>query len=242
MNNLERLVKGKKGEHIRQMFNRIAQRYDLANHFLSFGVDRAWRSRTRAELSILFPSHSPLILDVCCGTGDLSFELSGLGPVIGLDFAHAMLRMGRQKLNHRVGAIHNIQFLEGDGMTLPFRDESFDIVTAAFGVRNFENLGIGLREMIRVLRPKGVVAILEFSKPRLAGFSALYNLYFNRVLPFLGGMLTGHSEPYRYLPASVQRFSEPGELGRRLSREGLVNPRVIALTFGVASLCLARKE
>ena len=235
-----RLVKDKRSGDIRQMFNAIAHRYDLANHVLSIGIDRLWRRRTRRELSRILGVARPRILDVCCGTGDLSRELSLLGPVMGVDFAHDMLIRGHRKIATDP-AVQGVHFVEGDGLALPVRDGTFDAVTAAFGVRNFEDLQAGLREMASKLRVDGVLAILEFSKPDWPVFSAAFRLYFKRILPLLGGFITGHRGAYTYLPASVESFIEPGLMMDELRSLGMRDIHAIKLTGGIARLYLARK-
>jgi demethylmenaquinone methyltransferase/2-methoxy-6-polyprenyl-1,4-benzoquinol methylase len=237
----ENLLRHKKSAQIREMFNSIAHRYDLANHVLSAGIDRSWRKRARRELAAMFPGAPLRILDVCCGTGDLSLELAVLGKVVGLDFARHMLKRGQAK----VSAFQNgraVELLEGDSLALPFGSGTFDVVSAAFGVRNFENLHAGLREMARVLRGGGALAILEFSKPSLPGFALIFNLYFFKVLPALGGFLTGHTGPYRYLPASVQGFLDAAQMKKYLCEAGLSRVRAIRLTGGVATLYLGIRD
>ena len=235
-----RLVKDKRATDIRRMFNAIAPHYDVANHVLSIGIDRLWRRRARRELCRMLAMPRPRILDVCCGTGDLSLELSLLGPVVGLDFARDMLALGRNKIAGGP-ANRRIDFLEGDGLALPVRDMSFDAATAAFGVRNFENLRTGLQEMARVLRIGGVLAILEFSRPDWPIISAGFGFYFRRILPLLGGLITGHRSAYEYLPASVESFIEPGRMMDELRVLGLKEVVARRLTGGVARLYLARK-
>ena len=236
----ETWVREKNGASIRGMFNSIAHRYDLANHVLSVGVDRYWRTRVRTELQKLFPTEEPSILDVCCGTGDLSLELCKLGQVVAVDFAGDMLRIGKRKTS--VGNVgHGIRFFEADCLQLPFKNESFDIATAAFGVRNFEHLSVGLLEMSRVIRPGGAVAILEFSKPHWPAFSTAFRLYFKHILPLLGGLLTGQREPYRYLPASVESFVDPEYMDHVFRGEGINHSTVTSLTGGIARLYIGQK-
>jgi demethylmenaquinone methyltransferase/2-methoxy-6-polyprenyl-1,4-benzoquinol methylase len=189
----------------------------------------------------MFPRIPLRILDVCCGTGDLSLELAVLGKVVGLDFARHMLKIGQAKVAaFQCGQA--IELLEGDGLELPFRTRTFDVVAVAFGVRNFENMQTGLREMVRVLRAGGVLAILEFSMPSIPGFALIFDLYFLKILPALGGLLTGQTRPYRYLPASVQDFVDLAQMKENLHEAGLGQVRAIRLTGGVATLYLGIRD
>jgi len=231
----------KKAAVVRGMFNSIAWRYDLANHVLSFGADLLWRRRLHRRLSAQFAGKTMRILDICCGTGDLGLELSPLGTVIGADFAHLMLLRARQKSRGRK-TDHPLYWVESDALHLPFAAESFDAVSVAFGIRNFEDLEAGLRELAVVLRPYGILAVLEFSMPRRALFSGLYRYYFQSILPLLGGWITGNTHAYHYLPASVNLFSSPAEIGALMKRCGLVPFQVESWTGGIACCTLARKE
>jgi demethylmenaquinone methyltransferase / 2-methoxy-6-polyprenyl-1,4-benzoquinol methylase len=231
----------KKTASVRGMFNSIAWRYDLANCLLSLGIDRWWRRSMRCRLAARYRRTRPQILDVCCGTGDLAFELCRLGTVTGADFARGMLLHARKKTGPTAKEALT-GWIEADVLSLPFRADSFDIVSAAFGIRNLENLERGIAEIVRVLRPGGVLAILEFSMPRGRYFAAFYRFYFRRILPRLGGWITGRPEAYRYLPASVSLFSRPAEVSALLQRNGLVPQVVEEWTGGVVVCYLFEKE
>src|SRR5437762_3740890 len=195
---------------VREMFTAIAPRYDLLNHLLSANVDKLWWRRTARTFSAVLARPDAKVLDLCCGTGDMAFALRRQGSeahITGADFSHAMLVRATAKSDQR----QKMRWIEADALRLPFPDESFDLVTSAFGFRNLADYDAGLREICRVLRPGGECGILEFSEPRgLMG--KIYNLYFKGVLPRVGRLISGSSGAYSYLPASVQRFPEPPEL------------------------------
>ncbi len=199
---------GAAAAHVRSLFDSIAPSYDRLNHLLSFGLDRWWWRKAARRFSPLLARPEAKILDICCGTGDMTHALLALRPpaaepVIGLDFSAGMLGRARAKY-----ATANARWLEGDAMHLPFADASLDLVTAAFGFRNLANYADGLREIARVLKPGGQIGILECNQP--GGLNGhIYNLYFHRILPLVGGILSGDRAAYRYLPASVQRFPRP---------------------------------
>ncbi|MBI4482022.1 MAG: ubiquinone/menaquinone biosynthesis methyltransferase, partial [Acidobacteria bacterium] len=185
----------KRPSAVREMFASIAPRYDFLNHLLSACIDRRWRAFTARKLREALPGPPPLVLDLCCGTGDLALELHSLSPsssVVGCDFCHPMLVLGARKA-HRA---RRILLVEGDALRLPFGDNLFDALTIGFGLRNLESLESGLREMRRVLRPDGVLAILEFSRPRPSLLRPLFQLYLVHLLPRLGDWLSGHRGPY----------------------------------------------
>lgn len=198
-------------EHVREIFGSIAPTYDRLNHLLSFGLDRRWWRRTAAVFSGILARPGALILDICCGTGDQTAALlarrpPNAEPVMGLDFSAAMLQHAEAKY---AGA--NVRWIEGDAMSLPFADNSLDLVTSAFGFRNLTNYAAGLAEIRRVLRPGAALGILECNQPDgLMG--ALYNLYFQQALPRIGGWVSGERSAYEYLPASVQRFPRPAAM------------------------------
>src|SRR5215472_6266810 len=208
---------------IREMFTQIAPRYDLLNHLLSFELDRLWRARAAKHLRPILERPDALVLDLCCGTGDLAFALAhtGRAHILGADFAHTMLvRAGAKSAAlfaaDGPGATRRMQFFEADALGLPFADTSFDLVTSAFGFRNLANYEAGLREIYRVLKPGGTIAILEFAEPP-EGFSGdLYRWYFTKVLPRIGWLISGHQSAYTYLPKSVARFFRPSELAALL--------------------------
>ncbi len=183
------------------MFGAIAGRYDFLNHFLSANIDRRWRGICVREIQKRIPASPPRILDVGCGTADLSLAFARLGPVVGCDFCHPMLVIGAQKISKSPHP--SIALLGADALRLPFADASFDAVVSAFVLRNLSDMDLGLREMRRVLRPGGVMGFLEFGMPRIPLLGGLYRIYFLRILPKLGKMISGVDGPYGYLPSSV---------------------------------------
>ncbi len=206
-------------DHVRSLFDSIAPSYDRLNHLLSFGLDRHWWRKASKRFAEVLRRPEARVLDICCGTGDMTAALlkrrpATGDPVTGLDFSPQMLARARGKY---VSA--KAQWVEGDAMHLPFPDASLDLVTAAFGFRNLTNYADGLREIARVLRPGGQIGILECNQPDgLNG--ALYNLYFHQILPVVGGALSGDRAAYRYLPASVARFPRPPQMLRMLAEAG----------------------
>lgn len=223
---------------VREMFGRIAGKYDLLNHVLSANIDRSWRRICVAEVHRRLGPGVHRTLDIGCGTADLSLEFAGLGPVVGCDFCHPMLRLGREKAI-RAGCSQTVQLVEGDALQLPLADARFDAVVSAFVLRNLANLESGLREMRRVLRPGGLVAVLDFGMPRDTWWAGLYRFYFTRVLPRLGGAVSGVDGPYRYLPESVQSFPQPGELRQIMESCGFRRTEALLLTAGIAILLTA---
>ncbi len=217
------------------MFGAIAGRYDFLNHFLSANLDRQWRRICVSEIEKRIAAPLPKILDVGCGTADLSLAFSRLGPVVGCDFCHPMLQIGAQKIakaQHRL----SISLLEADALVLPFADASFDIVVSAFVLRNLAGLDQGLREMRRVLHPGGCLGILEFGMPRIPLLASLYRWYFLQVLPKVGGLFSGVEGPYGYLPTSVQAFPPVEELQKKVELAGFENVEYKLLTAGIAIL------
>jgi demethylmenaquinone methyltransferase/2-methoxy-6-polyprenyl-1,4-benzoquinol methylase len=209
------------------MFTRIAPRYDLLNHLLSLQLDRLWRARAAKHLRSILSRPDALVLDLCCGTGDLAFSLarSGNARIVGADFAHAMLVRAKEKSAALVASASGnsamaLSLFEADAMRLPFAEASFDLVTTAFGFRNLSNYEAGLREIQRVLKPGGTVAILEFAEPRNGLLGGLYRWYFCKVLPKIGGLISGESAAYSYLPKSVARFFHPPELASLMAAVG----------------------
>jgi len=228
-----------KKEMVQSMFNNIAPKYDLLNHLLSAGIDKGWRRKVRKALA---GDHPEIILDVATGTGDLAIELAKLPvkKIIGIDIAEDMLKIGRKKVAKR--KLDQIIVLEpGDSENIRFKDDYFDAITVAFGVRNYENLEKGLSEMYRVLKPGKKVAILEFSKPAAFPMKNLYQFYFNHILPAIGRMVSKDKSAYTYLPQSVARFPEKKDFMDVLMKVGFKNPRQKRLTFGIATLYLADK-
>ncbi|HUI75094.1 MAG TPA: bifunctional demethylmenaquinone methyltransferase/2-methoxy-6-polyprenyl-1,4-benzoquinol methylase UbiE [Candidatus Acidoferrum sp.] len=233
------------GRKVRDMFAQIAPRYDLLNHLLSFQLDRLWRARTARLLKPILGRPDAVVLDLCCGTGDLALALSrsAKARIIGADFAHPMLVRALEKSATvaRPGAAHPIQFLETDALCLPFADASFDLVTTAFGFRNLANYEAGLREFRRVLKPGGTLAILEFTEPPEGILGNLYRWYFCKVLPRIGGIISRNRSAYSYLPQSVARFFRPNELVALLSSVGFAGPQVRVWTFGTLALHTAER-
>lgn len=216
------------------MFAGIAGRYDLLNHLLSGNVDKRWRRLVARSLQ---PSlvEGARVLDVACGTGDLSLVLAtaGAAEVVGLDFCRPMLEIARRKAE---AGPCRVPFVEGDALRLPFADETFDAVTIAFGLRNLAGLKEGLGELRRILRPGGRVAVLEFSSPVLPGFRALFRFYFTRVLPRIGGLVSGSRGAYEYLPDSVSRFPDQKRLAEMMRETGFEEVGYRNLTGGIAAL------
>jgi demethylmenaquinone methyltransferase / 2-methoxy-6-polyprenyl-1,4-benzoquinol methylase len=219
------------------MFSQIARRYDFLNHVLSGNVDKRWRRIVATRVREKLPSSRACILDVACGTGDLSltlFEITGAG-VVGTDFCRPMLDIAAGKTSGR------IRLIEGDALDLPFRDGTFDAATIAFGLRNLSNVESGLAELSRVLKPGGWVAVLEFSRPANAILRPLFNLYFRKVLPLMGGLVSGSRGAYTYLPASVQKFPDQSQLSLLMEQAGFVQVVYENLTGGIAALHLGKR-
>jgi demethylmenaquinone methyltransferase/2-methoxy-6-polyprenyl-1,4-benzoquinol methylase len=222
------------------MFTAIAPRYDLLNHLLSLNVDRLWWRRTAKMFSDILNRPDANVLDLCCGTGDMAFALArrseGASPrILGVDFSHAMLRRANGK-----SAGTSLRWVEADALRLPFASNSFDLITTAFGFRNLADYDAGLREMVRVLRPGGECGILEFGEPGgLVG--KLYRIYFKRMLPAIGTLISGVRGPYAYLPASVERFPEPGQMLERMRRAGFAEASWTPYTLGIAGLYRGKK-
>ena len=228
-----------KKAQVAKMFDNIAARYDFLNHFLSLGIDILWRKRAIREIEKISPK---TILDIATGTGDLALEASVLKPtkIIGVDISEGMLNIGREKMKKNgLDSIIDLQF--GDSENLPFEDNSFDAVTAGFGVRNFEDLPKGLSEMCRVMKKGGKIAILEPAEPTTFPFKQLYSLYFTRFLPFFGKLVSKDNAAYTYLPKSVAAFPSGQAFLRELEIAGFRHPQHIKLTFGVAALYIATK-
>lgn len=222
------------------MFGSIARRYDLLNHLLSGNVDRLWRNRCVREVGKRIPVPGPRILDVGCGTGDLSLAFAELGPVVGCDFCHPMLVVGSEKIADARKWRH-VSLLEGDALLLPFEDHAFDAVVSAFLLRNLVSTEKGLAEMYRVLRRGGVVAILDFAMPTAPVLGSLYRAYFRRVLPRIGKWVSGVDGPYNYLPESVEEFPSPPKIAEMVNGVGFDPCEVIRLTGGIAVLYVATR-
>jgi demethylmenaquinone methyltransferase/2-methoxy-6-polyprenyl-1,4-benzoquinol methylase len=213
----------------------VAHRYDTANHLLSFQIDRYWRARTVRRVSDVLDRPDARVLDICCGTGDLvvALEKGRGGPVLGADFCHPMLEGARRKIARR--GLRSAVF-EADALNLPLAAASLDLITVAFGFRNLANYRAGLDEMRRVLKPGGVAAILEFSQPPNPVFAALYDFYSRRILPLVGGVLSGRRDAYRYLPESVRRFPGPEELARAMREASFREVVYERMTGGIVAL------
>jgi len=215
------------------MFGRVAHRYDFANHLLSFGIDRLWRRRVVKLVRPVLHREGALVLDLCCGTGDLMLALGrNRGhAVMGSDFCHPMLKAASRK-------DRQAPLIEADGLLLPFSNGSLDLITIAFGFRNFANYEAGLIEMRRVLRPNGLLAILEFSQPPNNFLRTVYEWYSGCVLPKIGGIVSGSRDAYEYLPSSVRKFPGAEELARMMEAAGFAPVTFQRLTFGVVAIHL----
>ncbi len=227
------------GRAVREMFTSIAPRYDLLNHVLSFNVDRLWWSRAARTFAAILSNPEAKVLDLCCGTGDMTHALrrraNQATKIIGADFSHAMLQRATIK-----GSGTSLRWVEADALSLPFKSQSFDLITAAFGFRNLADYDAGLREIARVLKPSGECGILDFGEPHgLIG--KFYRFYFKQVLPRVGTLISGVEGPYKYLPASVERFPEPAEMLQRMRRAGFSHTTWSPYTFGIAGLYRGRK-
>lgn len=230
--------KGKK-EQVTNMFNKVSKRYDLLNHLLSLGVDIIWRKKA---IKLLRKEQPNQILDVATGTGDFALEALSLKPerIVGIDISEGMLEVGRQKMKKK-GVEDIIQLQLGDSEDLPFPDKQFDAVIAAFGVRNFENLEKGLAEMHRVLKPGGMLVIIELSKPRVFPFKQLFNFYFKTILPKIGKGISDDSSAYTYLPASVQEFPDGDRFLSILQNVGFKQTKCKLLSLGISSIYTGKK-
>jgi demethylmenaquinone methyltransferase/2-methoxy-6-polyprenyl-1,4-benzoquinol methylase len=226
----------KSPDRIERMFDAIAGRYDLLNHLLSAGIDRRWRRRAIQALAL---TGRELVVDLCTGTGDLAIAAvhatPGAARVVGIDFSSAMLRVGRRKLQ-RAQLDSRVALIRGDVTRIPVGDGSVDAVTIAFGIRNVNNVQAACREMARVLRPGGRLAILEFAVPEVPVIGPAYRWYLHRVLPRIGRAVSGSSEAYGYLSASIDAFASPAELVTTLRQTGFVDISTARLTVG--SVCL----
>jgi len=221
--------------YVRGMFGRVARRYDLLNHLLSFQIDRYWRRRTVARVRAILERRDARVLDICCGTGDLTLAIGdkSTGMVMGSDFCHPMLEQAQRKGVRRL--------VEADALQLPFRDETLDLVTVAFGFRNFANYRRGLEELRRVLKPGGTLAVLEFSTPPNRAFRALYDWYSKHLLPRIGALFSGSSDAYRYLPESVRKFPGAEALAAEMRQAGYAMVQHEYFTWGIVALHIARR-
>ena len=225
---------------IAAMFDRISPKYDALNHLLSFNIDKVWRRKAAKEVAKHHPAD---ILDLATGTADLAIALAKHNPqarIIGIDISERMLEIGQEKVKQQK-LENQIVLRFGDAATLPFEDGTFDVVTVAFGVRNFEDLDKGLSEISRVLKPGGQAVILEFSMPEKFPVKQLYQFYFKRILPKIGKIVSKDKSAYTYLPKSVEQFSKPSPFIHLLAEKGLKNGESKPLTFGIATLYFAWK-
>jgi len=224
---------------VREMFTSIAPRYDLLNHLLSANVDKLWWRRTARVFTPILQRNAARVLDLCCGTGDMAFALRKEGAqakIAGADFSHAMLKLATLK----TALDQPIQWIESDALQLPFPDNSFDLVTSAYGFRNLADYDAGWREILRVLKPGGEVGILECGKPEGA-FGKIYDIYFGGILPRIGTLISGVKGAYAYLPDSVARFPASPEMLVRMERSGFTDVSWTPYTFGIAGLFRGRK-
>jgi len=230
---------GKK-EQVRSMFDNIASRYDLLNSLLSLGIYKHWRRRL-VEATRPLPDNAK-ILDVATGTGDIAIALAKLNPasVVGIDISERMLELGKKKVKD-LGYDQRVSLQPGDAEDIRFPDNEFDAATVAYGVRNFENLEKGLREMLRVLKPGGKLVILEFMKPRNTLFAGLFRFYFTQVLPRIGGAVSANKQAYSYLPESVESFPQGTALVKIIEQQGFAQAQCKELTNGVVGLYTACK-
>jgi demethylmenaquinone methyltransferase/2-methoxy-6-polyprenyl-1,4-benzoquinol methylase len=235
--------------HVREMFTKIAPRYDFLNHLLSLSIDRVWRHRTAVKFGKIIRRTDARILDLCCGTGDLTFAMERVRmkalrdsgahriPMVGSDFAEPMLERARKKgkAHHRAA-----EFVASDALNLPFPDACFDLVTTAFGFRNLANYENGLCEIARILKDGGQLGILEFSEPSGGTMATLFRFYFRYILPNVGGAISGSKDAYRYLPGSVARFPNRNELAEMMRKVGFVNVQMHSWNFGSVVLHMAQ--
>ena len=229
---------GKK-EQVAQMFDNISEKYDFLNHFLSMGIDIKWRKKV---LKIVQSKKPKTILDIATGTGDVAILLAKANPekIVGLDLSNGMLEVGKRKVKEK-NLDSLIEMIQGDSEDLPFEDNSFDVITVSFGVRNFENLAKGIQEINRVLKPGGTFIVLEFSQPTKFPMKQLYRFYSKRVLPIFGKMISKDNSAYTYLPESVAAFPFGTAFNNILEKNGFNNATDKPVTFGIASIYTATK-
>jgi len=228
----------KKKKLVQKMFDDISSTYDFLNHFLSLGIDKYWRKRFLKQLPI---TNETSVLDVATGTGDIGFEIRKKFscPIVGLDYSHKMLEVGKQKakkLNTK-----DFKFIQGDAEALPFDDNSFDIITISYGFRNLGNFKNALDEFYRVLKPNGTLGVLEFSKSKSTFFSTCFNIYFHYIIPSIGKLISG-SNAYKYLPESVTEFTSRNELLNLMEKTKFNQCYMMDLTFGITTIFIGHKK
>ena len=228
-----------KKEQVAAMFDNIAPKYDFLNQLLSLGIHKGWRKKA---INLLRAQQPKSILDIATGTADFAIEAIKLNPakVIGVDISEGMLKLGREKID-KLELQNRIELKTGDSESLPFSENSFDAITVGFGVRNFENLEKGITDIYRVLNPGGMLVILEFSKPTHFPVKQVYNFYFKHVTPFVGKLFSKDSSAYTYLPESVNAFPAGEEFLTILRKTGFKEAKAMPLTFGIASIYIAKK-
>ena len=228
-----------KKEQVEEMFDNIAHRYDFLNHLLTMGIDMTWRKKAVKYIGEIKPAS---VLDVASGTGDFAFEALAIHPekIVGFDLSEGMMKYGRVKAA-KMNVSDVVQFIKGDSEKMPFGDDTFDAVTVGFGVRNFENLKVGLQEMYRVTKPGGRIAILEASMPQNTILRALFSLYFGKIVPIIGKLFSKDARAYNYLPESVKVFPEGLEFVKILENIGFKRVKWQPLTFGACAFYTMEK-
>jgi demethylmenaquinone methyltransferase/2-methoxy-6-polyprenyl-1,4-benzoquinol methylase len=236
----ESATTNEQARRVREMFASIAGRYDLLNHLLSGNVDRRWRNVVAKAFSTTLVKSDARVLDVACGTGDLSLTLfeNGKAKIIGLDFCRPMLDIAASKSSKTGSAL---SLIEGDALNLPFASGSFDAATIAFGLRNLTSTEAGFKELLRVLKPGGSVAVLEFSRPNTPLLRTFFKFYFTKLLPVVGGWISGSKSAYQYLPDSVSRFPDQRKLASLMEEAGFERVSFQNLTGGIAALHLGSR-
>jgi len=229
----------KNKDNISSMFNDIAPKYDFLNHFLSLGIDKRWRKKV---IKILKGNKYDKILDVATGTGDMAIDLKKLSPnkIIGIDIASKMVEIGNKKISKK-NLQNLVELKTGDSLNIEYQDNTFDVTTCSFGVRNFENLEKGLSEMFRVLNKKGKIVVLEFSIPKCKIIATIYKLYFHHILPFFGKLFSKNNVAYKYLPNSVSTFPNKENFTEILNKVGFRQTYFKNLTFGIACIYVGEK-
>jgi len=230
---------GPKVNTISSMFNNIAPSYDLLNHVFSFGLDFYWRRKARQKL---INSQPKIILDSACGTGDMAISLLKLKPkiVYGVDISYEMLQKAEEKVKNK-NISTEMKFIKTESELLPFSENYFDAVTIAFGIRNFESPLLGLQEFCRVLKMEGNVVILELTKPKSAVLKHIYYIYSQKIMPFLGGLISGDNKAYKYLPKSVENFPEGYDFIGIMEEAGFTDNTIKKLTFGIVTIYMGKK-